>query len=50
VAREFALGREVGVSGTPAIYTAAGVHIGGYLEPQRMLQALDALQAQNAAP
>ena len=50
VAREFALGREVGVSGTPAIYTAAGVHIGGYLEPQRMLQALEALQAQNAAP
>ncbi|MBS3896188.1 DsbC family protein [Silanimonas sp.] len=50
VAREFALGREVGVSGTPAIYTAAGVHIGGYLEPARMLQALEALQRQAAAP
>jgi len=49
VAREFALGREVGVSGTPAIYTASGTHIGGYLEPQRMLQVLQSLQQQATA-
>lgn len=42
VAAEFALGREVGVNATPAIYAASGALLGGYLEPQRLLQALQA--------
>lgn len=46
IAADFALGREVGVEGTPAIYSAEGVQLGGYLPPQQMLQRLDALAAQ----
>jgi thiol:disulfide interchange protein DsbC len=42
VAKQFELGEEVGVKGTPAIYTARGDHIGGYLPPDKMLEALEA--------
>lgn len=40
VAREYELGREIGVQGTPAIVTETGVYIGGYLPPQDLLAQL----------
>lgn len=46
IARHYELGNEVGVRGTPAIYSAGGVHIGGYLAPQKLAQRLDELAAQ----
>lgn len=42
VADEYKLGRLVGVDGTPAIYSADGVKIGGYLPPADMLRQLQA--------
>ncbi|MBB5014498.1 disulfide isomerase DsbC N-terminal domain-containing protein [Rehaibacterium terrae] len=49
VASDFALGQQVGVDGTPAIYTGEGIYIGGYLAPQQMLQRLEQLAARQAA-
>lgn len=40
VAADYELGHEVGVTGTPSIYSASGVHIGGYLPPQELLTTL----------
>ena len=40
VAREYALGREIGVQGTPAIVTETGNYIEGYLPPQDLLAQL----------
>jgi thiol:disulfide interchange protein DsbC len=42
VARQFALGQDIGVRGTPAIYTEQGQSISGYLPPDKLLQALNA--------
>jgi thiol:disulfide interchange protein DsbC len=44
---DFDLGMRVGVSGTPAVYAANGAQLGGYLTPDRLLEAL---KAQAAAP
>ncbi len=41
VAKQYELGEVVGVRGTPAIYTARGDHIGGYLTPDKMLEMLE---------
>jgi thiol:disulfide interchange protein DsbC len=41
VAKQYELGEEVGVRGTPAIYTARGDYIGGYLTPDKMLETLE---------
>ncbi|MBD8872385.1 DsbC family protein [Rhodanobacter sp. DHB23] len=40
VQQEFDLGVKLGVNGTPAIFTASGRQIGGYLTPEQLLQAL----------
>lgn len=47
VAKQFALGEELGVRGTPAIFTVNGDYIGGYLPPVELKKQLDemALQA-----
>lgn len=45
VADEFKLGQEVGVDGTPAVFTADGTRIGGYLPPEEMLKRLQTLDA-----
>lgn len=42
VGAEYALGQEVGVNATPAVYAEDGARLGGYLEPQRLLAALQA--------
>lgn len=47
VTMDFDLGRRIGIDGTPAIYTADGVQIGGYVAPVQMRQALDKLAAQS---
>jgi thiol:disulfide interchange protein DsbC len=41
VARQFALGQDMGVRGTPAIFTEKGDSISGYLPPDKLLQALN---------
>ena len=43
VADEFALGAQVGVDGTPAIYSADGRKVGGYLDPDQMVAKLKSL-------
>lgn len=40
VADEFNLGRRIGVDGTPTIVAEDGSVIGGYLDPQQLLQAV----------
>jgi len=48
VASQYRLGDEMGVNGTPAIYTEAGQYIGGYMPPQQLLAQLDELKAEVA--
>lgn len=40
VATHYDLGNQVGVTGTPSVYTSGGRHIGGYLPPQQLLATL----------
>ena len=40
VQQEYELGEKLGVNGTPAIFTASGRQIGGYLPPAQLLQVL----------
>lgn len=42
VQAEFDLGRQIGINATPTILSADGAQHGGYLEPQRLLEALEA--------
>ena len=44
VAREYELGREIGVQGTPAIVTESGNYISGYLPPPELLAQLKEYQ------
>ncbi|MFL6550606.1 MAG: DsbC family protein [Povalibacter sp.] len=44
VAKQYELGEEMGVRGTPAIFTASGDYIGGYLSPPDMVRQLDQLK------
>jgi thiol:disulfide interchange protein DsbC len=44
VAREYALGQSIGVQGTPAIFTANGNLIAGYLPPQELVQQIKDFQ------
>jgi thiol:disulfide interchange protein DsbC len=49
VAGQFKLGEDLGVNGTPAIFTENGDYIGGYLPPQKLAEYLDELKSQTAA-
>jgi thiol:disulfide interchange protein DsbC len=40
IADQYQLGRELGISGTPAIFLPSGEMVGGYLPPQQLLQRL----------
>lgn len=42
VGAEYALGQDVGVNSTPAVFAENGAQLGGYLEPARLLAALQA--------
>jgi thiol:disulfide interchange protein DsbC len=48
VAKQFELGEDMGVRGTPAIFTKTGDYIGGYLPPADLLKQLDELDAGGA--
>jgi thiol:disulfide interchange protein DsbC len=45
VESDYDLGQKIGVSGTPAVITADGTQIGGYLPPDQMLARLQQLQS-----
>lgn len=45
VAEDYKVGQEVGLDGTPAIYSADGTQLGGYLEPAEMLSRLEQVKA-----
>ncbi len=45
VAKQFELGEDLGVRGTPAIFTKNGDYIGGYLPPADLVKQLEELQA-----
>ncbi len=45
VAKQFKLGEDLGVRGTPAIFTTTGDYIGGYLPPDQMVKELERLSA-----
>jgi thiol:disulfide interchange protein DsbC len=44
VAKQYQLGEDMGVTGTPAIFTESGGYIGGYLPPARMLAQLEEMK------
>ncbi len=46
VAEQYDLGRDLGVTGTPAILTTDGTLIPGYVPPAQLRQRLEAMQAQ----
>jgi thiol:disulfide interchange protein DsbC len=37
----YEMGLNIGVNGTPAIYSADGVYLGGYMEPGDLLERLN---------
>ncbi|WP_102315794.1 thioredoxin fold domain-containing protein [Vibrio cyclitrophicus] len=41
IAKQYQLGRELGINGTPAIVLASGELVSGYLPPAQLLQRLD---------
>jgi thiol:disulfide interchange protein DsbC len=45
IARDHDLGRQMGLTGTPAIYASNGELLGGYVEPAEMLARLEELAA-----
>jgi thiol:disulfide interchange protein DsbC len=45
VGKQYELGEDLGVRGTPAIFTTSGDYIGGYLPPAELVKQLDALKA-----
>lgn len=49
VETEFNLGQKLGISGTPAVFTASGNQIGGYLPPAQMRAVLDQLAGKKPA-
>jgi thiol:disulfide interchange protein DsbC len=52
VKADFELGADLGVEGTPAVFTQTGDYIGGYLTPEQLVQAIQQSQkpAAQAAP
>ena len=47
---EFNVGQRLGISGTPAVFAPDGTQLGGYLPPDKMREALDALAGDATAP
>ncbi|MFM2588856.1 thioredoxin fold domain-containing protein [Vibrio sp. TBV020] len=44
IKQHYALGRELGISGTPAIFLPNGEMVGGYLPPAQLIQRLEQIQ------
>jgi thiol:disulfide interchange protein DsbC len=49
IADQYQLGRDVGVTGTPALVTADGTLIPGYMPPEQLRQRLESLEVAAAA-
>ena len=47
MAREYELGQNIGVRGTPAIFTESGAFIDGYMPPRELVQEIKQLQLAN---
>lgn len=43
VAKQYALGEKLGVNGTPAVFTASGDYIGGYLPPDKLFEQVETM-------
>jgi thiol:disulfide interchange protein DsbC len=48
IAETMQLGKSMGVDGTPAIYSADGDHLGGFVAPDQLLKRLDQLASRDA--
>ena len=48
VTRDYDLGRRIGLDGTPAIYSANGTQLGGYVPPAEMLARLEEVEGKPA--
>ncbi len=49
VAAHFGVGEQIGLRGTPGVFTNGGQYIGGYLSPDDLVQTLDQLENTHAA-
>jgi len=47
VAAEYQLGRRIGLSGTPGVYSESGVELGGYVPPAELFAALEKVDNHN---
>ncbi|MBE5316341.1 MAG: DsbC family protein [Xanthomonadales bacterium] len=45
IADQYTLSQQIGVTGTPAIFTEDGTQLGGYLPPDQLIQRLEAMAA-----
>ena len=43
------IGKSMGVDGTPALYTADGEHVGGYMAPDQLVERLDQIAQKSRA-
>jgi thiol:disulfide interchange protein DsbC len=48
IAKQFQLGEDLGVRGTPAIFTQSGDYIGGYLAPDELVKQLEQFAGKGA--
>ncbi len=46
IAEDYELGQRIGLTGTPGVYSDTGVELGGYIEPQALLAALERISSQ----
>jgi thiol:disulfide interchange protein DsbC len=42
IAKQYTLGQQLGIPGTPMIVLSDGTSLGGYMSPDKVLAALDA--------
>ena len=49
IKRQYELGDDLGVEGTPAIFTSSGDYVGGYLAPAQLVQAIQETEKAAAA-
>jgi thiol:disulfide interchange protein DsbC len=45
IADQYNLSQQIGVTGTPAVFSEDGTQLGGYMEPAQLLQRLEAMAA-----
>lgn len=50
ITAQYEMGEELGVEGTPAVFTQSGDYIGGYLTPEQLVRAVQESQKAAAVP